>query len=293
MAGDLGRRVAVALVGIPVVLGCLALGGWVLGGVFALTAALGAREFYALAASGEVRPFDAPGVLASAGLVLLAVQFPSPGALAPASVAVLVGLVLVLSGTAVWRRGPAGHPLGSVATTLMGVIYVGGTLAFVPLLRAIPSVADPSAGGLTGLLAPAGFVLLPLLAIWAGDSAAYFVGRSLGRHKLAVRASPKKTVEGALAGLAGSALAGALVAAWLLGGSAGGMSPVTGAWTGAVIGAAGQVGDLAESVFKREAGVKDSGSLLPGHGGILDRFDALFFAFPVTWALLAGLGVLG
>lgn len=293
MAGDLSRRVAVALVGIPVVLGCLALGGWVLGVVFAVTAALGAREFYALAVAGGVRPFVAAGILASAGLVLLAVQFPSPAALAPVGMAVLVGLVLVLSGAAVWRRGPQGRPLASVAATLLGVIYVGGTLAFVPILRAAPSMVGPSGGGITGLLAPAAYVLLPLLAIWAGDSAAYFVGRSLGRHKLAVRASPNKTVEGALAGLVGSALAGALVAAWLLGGAMGGMSPVVGAWAGAVIGAAGQVGDLAESVFKREAGVKDSGSLLPGHGGILDRFDALFFAFPVTWALLAALGVMG
>jgi phosphatidate cytidylyltransferase len=170
------------------------------------------------------------------------------------------------------------------------VLYVGGGLAFVPLLR---SAAPALHGADVGPALAMSFVLLPLLATWVGDSAAYFVGRGLGRHKLAPHASPGKTVEGALAGLAGSAAAGAAVASWALADLPAVPSPaLAGVWMGAVLGAVGQIGDLAESILKREAGVKDSGRILPGHGGVLDRVDALLLAFPTTWLLLVAAGVI-
>jgi phosphatidate cytidylyltransferase len=293
VSGELARRVAVAVVGIPLVLLCLVLGGWVLGGLIALAAALGAREFFALARLRGSEPFEVPGVIGAAGLVLLAVRFETSEALALAGGGVLIGLTLVLLAAAVWLRGPERSPLSSVAHTLTGVVYIGGTLAFVPVLRAMEV---PGAAGVGAPLRPAAFVLLPLLVTWVGDSAAYFVGRAFGRRKLAARVSPGKTVEGALAGLVGAAGAGALMGWWIgQGGPAVGMPFVLNVWTvtgiGVVVGAAGQVGDLVESVLKRDAGVKDSGALLPGHGGALDRLDALFFAFPVCWALLVLVGV--
>src|SRR5690606_7668727 len=130
-------------------------------------------------------------------------------------------------------------------------------------------------------------VLLPLLTTWAGDSAAYFAGRAWGRAKLAPTASPGKTVVGALAGLGGSVLAGVMVSVVLLADlPVHSVPPLAAGIIGLLLGMAAQVGDLVESVLKREAGVKDSGTLLPGHGGVLDRVDSLLFAFPVGWALL-------
>ncbi|MEQ9569473.1 MAG: phosphatidate cytidylyltransferase, partial [Longimicrobiales bacterium] len=196
----------------------------------------------------------------------------------------LVVLTLALLGVSVWRRWPDGHPLADTGATLAGVLYTGGALAFVPLLRALPETlgleSDPWRAS--------AFVLLPLLTTWAGDSAAFFVGHAVGRTKLAPHASPGKTVEGGLAGLAGAVAAAGLVAWW--GPAALGVPVALG--IGLVLGAGAQVGDLAESVLKRDAGVKDSGRLLPGHGGVLDRLDALLFAFPLAWLLLNLPGVL-
>jgi phosphatidate cytidylyltransferase len=120
-------------------------------------------------------------------------------------------------------------------------------------------------------------LLFALVITWAGDTAAYFAGRTFGRHLLAPHLSPNKTWEGSLAGLAASIVVGALFQRWL-------HAPLAFLIGMAVAGnVAGQVGDLLESAYKRSAGVKDSGALLPGHGGVLDRIDALILAFPVVW----------
>src|SRR5207244_2657146 len=119
-------------------------------------------------------------------------------------------------------------------------------------------------------------ILLLFAIIWSGDTAAYYGGRAFGRHRLAPKVSPKKTIEGAIAGLLGSIAAGVIGGVWFLG------EPWPELiWISAATAVTGQLGDLAESVIKRSAGVKDSSSILPGHGGILDRLDSLFFAAPV------------
>jgi len=124
------------------------------------------------------------------------------------------------------------------------------------------------------------WVLAVVLSTWAGDSAAYLSGRAFGQHKLAPMVSPGKTIEGAIGGF----LAAVLVSAAAFGLS--GVLPIwAGALVGAGIGASGQLGDLSESFLKRQAGVKDSGDLIPGHGGMLDRVDALLFAFPTALLL--------
>jgi len=120
-------------------------------------------------------------------------------------------------------------------------------------------------------------LLFALVITWAGDTGAYFAGRAFGQHLLAPHLSPKKTWEGSLAGLAASIIAGVLFRRWL-------HAPMAYLIGMAVVGnIAGQIGDLLESAYKRSAGVKDSGSLLPGHGGVLDRIDALILAIPVVW----------
>jgi phosphatidate cytidylyltransferase len=124
------------------------------------------------------------------------------------------------------------------------------------------------------------YFLLLIIATWANDSAAYFVGSVFGRHKLAPSISPKKSVEGSLAGLFASGLTGLIIALiWV-------KSILLFLLLGFVIGIAGQIGDLFESILKRDLGVKDSGSIMPGHGGVLDRFDSLMFAAPVLYYIL-------
>jgi phosphatidate cytidylyltransferase len=123
------------------------------------------------------------------------------------------------------------------------------------------------------------WVFLTMALAWGSDTAAYFVGRKFGKTKLAPRISPKKTLEGSAGGLAASVL-GALAMSFFLPG----LSPIDAIALGILAGAAGQAGDLLVSVLKRSSGVKDSGGILPGHGGILDRVDALAFTAPATWA---------
>lgn len=287
---ELGRRVAVAAVGIPVVLLLVWLGGWPLGLLAALVAGAGAAEFYRLARRGGQRPFSGLGIAGAVAVVLWATAHPDPWRAAPGAAALLMLLVLVGLGASVWLRGPDGAPLAAVGVTVTGVIYVGFTLAFIPVLRAVPEAAPEAFAG--DRIRETAFLLLPILAIWAGDTAAYFAGRAWGRTRLAPAASPGKTVVGAVAGLAGSGAVAGLVSWWALADlPVLAVSVGLGLGIGLVVGAVGQIGDLAESVLKREAGAKDSGRLLPGHGGILDRVDALLFAFPATWLLLVAVGV--
>jgi phosphatidate cytidylyltransferase len=160
----------------------------------------------------------------------------------------------------------------------MGVIYTGGLLSFGYALREHPYALGDRAGTV--------LVALPLVLTWASDIGAYFVGRAVGGRKLMPSVSPKKTVSGALGGLAAT-----VVVAWLYVRYA--LAPVasltmTLAATivfGLAISVAAQVGDLTESLLKREASVKDSSRLLPGHGGLLDRLDSLLFVLPVAYLL--------
>lgn len=288
---DLVPRLAVAVVGAPLALAVAWLGGWMLGAVVAVLAVLGLWEYYDLAARRGDRPFRLLGAAAVVVLVGLVTVSPTPGGLAHGVLWTTLGLTgggLVASLRARW---PDGGPSGAVGSTLAGVLYVGLPLAFLPLLRALTTTLPPEA--VAGIWRPMAFVLFPLLVTWASDSAAYFVGNAVGRHKLAPRVSPGKSVEGAIGGILGAMGAGALMASWWLADlPALAVSPLLAAGLGAALSVAGQLGDLVESMLKREVGVKDSGRILPGHGGILDRVDALLFAFPAWWVLLLATGVL-
>ncbi len=280
--GDLGRRLGVAAVGIPLGIALIYYGGWVLALVLALVALLGTLEVYGLAAARGWRPFLWIGGAAGVALPLWAAHAGSFEAFAPVALLVLVAVAFVSLGAAVFRRGAEGDPLLAVGTTLFGVAYASLPLAFALLLRSWPPAGEAGPGSVGMYL-----LILPLVITWMGDTGAYFVGRGLGRHKLLPSVSPAKTVEGAIGGLVGSMFGAALLAWLFLGPASGAHLPIVAALVlGCVVGAASQLGDLAESVLKREAGVKDSGSLLPGHGGVLDRFDAVYVSVPLTWALL-------
>jgi phosphatidate cytidylyltransferase len=162
------------------------------------------------------------------------------------------------------------------AVSIFGLVYVGLTLLSLPALR--EETNGPS------------LIAFLLVVVWGGDIAALYIGRTWGRHKLAPKISPKKTWEGSVGSLAGSLIAaGGLLALadWLSQWDSARLSYPEEIWywmaLAASLNIAAQVGDLAESALKRSVGVKDSGALLPGHGGILDRIDALLLAAPVLW----------
>ena len=281
MAGDLGRRVAVSAVGIPIAILILYIGGWVVAVALAGVAAGGAAEFYRFARQRNVQPFVAAGVLLAAMPVLLPMATTEPEIW---TLRLFVAATLLISAAAIFRRGTAGAPLAVIAITVFAALFTGGTLLYAMLLRLMPvPAADPDWQNWVG---PA-LLAFPMTLTWMGDTLAYFGGRAFGKHKLIPAVSPAKTVEGALSGVVGSTIVGALYAHFIFGALLG--VPVgagVGALIGLIVSPIAQIGDLAESLLKREAGVKDSGTLLPGHGGVLDRFDAQFFSIPVTYWLL-------
>lgn len=182
--------------------------------------------------------------------------------------AVYGAVLIIIVGTMAWsllQEDPLHDASVRVGWLLGAPIYVGGTLTAVALVRDF----EPTGA----------WVLLTMVLAWGSDTSAYFVGRKFGKTKLAPRISPKKTLEGSAAGLT-AAVVGAVIMSFFLQG----LEPIDAIALGILGGAAGQAGDLLISVLKRSSGVKDSGGILPGHGGILDRVDALAFTAPATWA---------
>jgi phosphatidate cytidylyltransferase len=285
---ELAQRWLVALIGIPTAVALAWVGRWALGPVLAVFCAGAAVEVYRLAATRGVQALQWPGAVAAAAVVMLAAAFPSVRAAGPVLFSFIVGFLLLISALAVWRRSADGRPLLTVAVTAIGTLVPAGTMAFVVFLRHLPVEPPGSASAVWPTLAGVALVAYPLAVTWMTDTGAFFGGRRWGRRKLAPVVSPGKTIEGAVAGLAGGTLAGWLVAYLAFGLWLG--LPVTaleGAVGGLLISLVSQLGDLAESAWKREAGVKDSGTIFPGHGGVLDRMDALMFTMPASFWWLA------
>lgn len=251
-------RVKTALVLLPIFLGVLFFGGTGLFGLLvAAAAAIGAREYQELASPG-VCGLESRFVPAWAAVVVLA--FLTPTAASGAGAVLCLGCLVYFAGL-IRGEGPRPETLGRWGGVLGAWVFVAFFLGHAVLIR--------SRG-----VAPVFFITG---TVWLGDIAAYYVGTAFGKHRLAPAVSPKKSVEGAVASLA----AGALFA-----GVAGYVLPlphsvVASVWLGVVLNVAAQLGDLAESLLKRCAGVKDSGSLFPGHGGILDRLDGFLLSLPL------------
>lgn len=278
--GELARRVIVALIAAPVAIGMVWLGGLPFAAFLGVAGGIGAWELYRMARHGGVEPLDALGIPIAIALPLLAHADRLQVLRSPAAIGGVVFVALL--GASIWARGVGGRPMESVAVTVFGALYTGGMLAFGYALRHHRFVIEAAAG--TAL------VMFPVILTWASDIGAYFVGRALGRAKLIPSVSPGKTQAGAI-----GALVVTMLVAWaynvyvLRPWSQLALAPWTALIFGLVISIAAQVGDLAESLLKREAGVKDSSHLLPGHGGILDRLDSLFFALPVAYLILGRL----
>ncbi|MBI2408453.1 MAG: phosphatidate cytidylyltransferase [Gemmatimonadetes bacterium] len=272
------KRLLVAIVLIPIIVGVIYAGGPALVTLLALASALAAREYYLLAEVRGARPLRAVGIVLSA-LVPVIVHARYLG-LWVLSVPVVSLLVPVLLTVVLFARGAEGGPMAAVGTTLSGVVYTGGMLSFAYALRYHDYIIDARGG--TAL------VLLPVVVTWLNDTGAYLAGRAFGRRKLMPSVSPGKTWAGAYGAVVASVLTTWLIAAVALPPLAQlTLRPVGIVVVGVVLSLAAQVGDLAESMFKREAGVKDSSQLIPGHGGVLDRVDSLLFTLPVGYVLLS------
>jgi len=288
--GELGKRVTVAAIGIPIVLAIMYMGGWWLGALMAAAGAVGAGEYYSLAQERGVRPIRWIGMPAAAAFPLLAVYNPSYSNFSEPALNLVLFVLLFCMAAVLWLRWPEGSPMASAASTVTGALYGGATLAFWVLLRHLPETASPDAAATAGLA----LVLFPITVTWMGDTFAFFFGTRFGKARLIEKVSPKKTQLGGVAGLLGSMLTAAVFGWFLLADIPGyAIDWWMAALFGGVIGALGQVGDLTESVIKRESGVKDSGTILPGHGGILDRLDALYFTVPVAFLLFLWVARLG
>ena len=269
---NLVLRTITAVVGVPLIIVVLYVGDWWFAAVVALAALAAQHEIYGLFELGGATPARWYG-LALGLLAALSVVLPwAPSAL-------LLGVLLLIAQIPFKRDD---RPLTNTAATLLGVIYPATLMSYLTHLRLArgPSIEDAEAFLLT---------LTVFVLIWASDTFAYFVGRAVGRHPLAPRVSPKKTWEGAIGGAIGALAVAVLLRITLIDFLA---------WphvvaVALICGAFGQLGDLAESWMKRAAGAKDSGNMLPGHGGILDRVDALILAAPLVYVYLELAGVVG
>ena len=264
----MSQRIITAIVAVPLILVALWYGAWVWALLLAVLAALDVSETYRLARAGGRRP-DVPIGLALAPLLVLDALFPTlaieRAALALAVIAAFVAQIM---------RPADERSADDWTATLASPVYVGSLMGYGVLMRNLPD-------GLAWTLA--GVVM-----VWVNDSFAYFGGRALGRTPLSPTLSPRKTREGFAVGMACTVLVAAALP-WLAGLIGG---PVTALATvpwwqmallGLLLSVVAPVGDLAKSFLKRQVGVKDSGTLIPGHGGVLDRTDSLLFAAPFVY----------
>lgn len=275
----LRQRATSAAILIPPLLVVLLLGGtWIVALVVVATA-LAAVEAFRLLGSAGYASIPALGIALAVGLTLEAAV---PTA-APGSAFVLVGVGVILASVGAFLKRDPREGLITWFTTVFGALYAS-LLGFVIRLGA--AAPEPAATAPLGFLgAERGWILLLLLGVWAYDTGAYFVGRRFGRARFLSHISPSKTYAGLVGGIVAATIVVGLVLAGL------GEAPIGAVALGPLIGLSAQAGDLAESMLKRAAGAKDSGALIPGHGGILDRVDSFLFAAPaVTLYVVAATG---
>jgi len=267
----LALRIASGIVFVPLLVFLAWTGGLAFVAFVAAQITTGLIEFYAMMRRRGLRPYRRLGVLASLALLWICYQrhVPYVGFLTTAVLLLVLALEL--------RRPEARQRVEDIAVTCFGVLYVGWLSAHLVLLRELPW----SAG--TSYRDGAAFVLLAFFVTWSCDTGAFAVGKLFGRNRPWARISPRKSVEGSIGGGILAVVAAMIARAWF----APFLSLTDALVIGLLVGVFAQVGDLVESLLKRDALHGDSSDLIPGHGGVLDRFDSLFFAAPVVYYYLA------
>jgi phosphatidate cytidylyltransferase len=285
MSRNLLVRIAFAVPAIAATVVVLWLGSWVLAVFLAVLGVLGTRELYDLARRQGIEPLDGFGY-AAAALIPFATVWAKGTEERSAEPAIFAGALWVLAvlAAALFLRGPERRPLTAVAVTVFGALYASALLAFAVAIRhGDHSEAHPL--GATAL------VVMPLALTWICDTCAMAAGAWFGGPRLAPALSPRKTWAGAIGGTVGAFAGALLYGPLVLQRVALHLGILQLATLAVVVAVAAHVGDVAESLFKREAGVKDSSSLIPGHGGVLDRLDSLYFVIPVSAGLFELFGI--
>ncbi len=268
--GELAKRISVAVVGIPFLLGVTYLGGWYFFGLTLIISTGAQLEFYRMQKNKNINPQIVPGLL-SGFVILYSIQ---TNEIFFTGIILLLLVMFVLA-FEMFRTDQNANT--NIGVTFLGTLYIPLMLGAFLFLRSFMDVQLPG-------IPNAGFrfILVIFAAIWICDTFAYIFGKSFGKHKLFEKVSPKKSIEGGIAGVMGSLLVFVIVKLTFI-------LPLQ--WHEALIfgivpGTVGQLGDLVESWFKRDVGVKDSSAILPGHGGFLDRFDSLIFVSPAMLILV-------
>lgn len=274
---ELTKRVLFGIIAAPVWAAIIYFGDAALAATIAILQAVAAWEFYRISESSK--PFAGAGIVIAA-LIPLAVHGYRLGIINIPITMVLPLAVIAFLAAALWLRWP-GNPVISISTTVFGVLYAS-MLTYLYPIRHHQYVTDAMSGAV--------LVMLPVFLTWASDIGGYMFGRMFGKHKLMPAVSPAKTIEGSLGGLALAILVCWVYVryilpplAWLS------LSPLGIVIFAVAINVTAQTGDLAESMLKREGGVKDSSTIFPGHGGVLDRFDSMLFVMPVAYLLFGWL----
>jgi phosphatidate cytidylyltransferase len=262
-------RILTAVIGIPIAIYIINYGFWLFAVTVILLALIAWHEFFKMMQAKDITiqySIGLSGILLALGCAWLGN--------AQELVMVMMLMILLTMAQTIVAHNKFG--VTEAAFTILGTMYISLPFAHLLLLR-FTDQYDYINTAIGNLPAGAAFLWLAFVGTWASDTLAYFVGSLLGRHKLCPTISPGKTIEGAIGGLLGS-IAGVVLLGWLCG-----LPLLHMIYLGILIGIAAPFGDLSESVLKRYTGVKDSGNILPGHGGILDRFDAIMFSVPVVY----------
>ncbi len=288
------KRILFAVVAIPIAIGIVFQGGLALAVLVAVIAALGSHELVGIARKQGIEPLGWLAVGASA-LIPIGTWVSYGGAIVrfggldweaalPSPWYALAALVIAVLTVTLARRAPTERPLGVAAVSILAPLYCAVLPSFLLGIRFAtgPDRSWPATWA----------VFFPLAVTWICDTAAMYVGKLVGGPKLAPIVSPGKTRSGSVAGLVGGVGAAVIFNAVAMTPSGFTVTMVEAVVFGLVLAVAAQIGDLAESLFKREAGIKDSSGLIPGHGGVLDRFDALYFVVPIAAMLYRLFGVI-
>lgn len=299
---NLVKRIAVAIIGIPIALLLIFTGGIWFTCAIAIISTLGLYEYYNMAEKRANSPIKILGYSANIITIFVSYYFLHISKFNYSLFLIFITIICLIFLSMLmhlWYKKP--NVLANESITAGAYVYI--TLSFTSLLmlREFSTVVNfvaesniiPSASNIKLIFLQtlnynswAYFVLSLFAAVWTCDSAAYFTGMSIGRHKLFERISPKKTWEGAVGGLIGALIMFYLLMNFLIPG----FSITDRIVIGCIVGILGQLGDLAESQLKRDAGIKDSSNIIPGHGGILDRFDSMLFIAPAVFIyMLLGL----
>lgn len=267
-----GIRVLIAIIFGPVIILAALVGQVYFLAIVLLIVGISVVEFYGLEQKKNRNPLFIPGLVGALLLVLAGYFF-------DAQVLGTVWLALCLLYLLIELFRGVPEPLANAGATILGVTYSAVFFGHMVLIRELPNHLD---NPMVYYGAAGRWLMMMFFIIWVCDTAAYLIGSAIGKHKLMKRVSPNKTVEGTVAGFIFAILTAWLCHIWFING----ITWVDSLVIGVICGTIGQLGDLVESLFKRDAGVKDSSKLIPGHGGMLDRFDSLTFSAPVVFIYL-------